>query len=329
MRRAATIPLYALTLALLIATAPLWIAAAASVDLVRRSRWALVRTLLVFTVYFGFEIAGLTAALALWLGGRASDPVAHSRLQRWWVSGIFEASRRIFGAELVVEGAESWRPGPVLLVLRHASVADTLLPGRLVDLQLRYVLKRELLLDPCLDVVGHRLPNAFVQRGSADTASDLTAIVRLVAALGPTDGVVLFPEGTRFSSERRARAIAKLEAAQSDELDRARALKRVLPPRTAGLFAILDHAPGLDVVFCAHVGLDSTRTLGDLSRGALVGRRLQVKMWRVSAAQIPREPPQRTAWLYDQWTAIDRWILARSDPGQDDADPASVLSPGP
>ena len=47
--------------------------------------------------------------------------------------------------------------------------------------RLRYVLKRELLWDPCLDIVGHRLPNAFVRRGSRDTAGDVAAVRGLMA----------------------------------------------------------------------------------------------------------------------------------------------------
>jgi hypothetical protein len=56
-------------------------------------------------------------------------------------------------------------------MLRHASIGDTLLASALVGrphgiFWLRYVLKRELLWDPCLDVVGNRLPHVFVDRAS-------------------------------------------------------------------------------------------------------------------------------------------------------------------
>ena len=36
--------------------------------------------------------------------------------------------------------------------------------SRRYHLRLRYVLKRELLWDPCLDIVGQRVPNIFVDR---------------------------------------------------------------------------------------------------------------------------------------------------------------------
>ena len=67
-------------------------------------------------------------------------------------------------------------PAPILVVSRHASLIDTLLPGRYVTqpfgIRLRYVLKSELLVDPALDIAGNRLPNVFVDRGG-DTDREL------------------------------------------------------------------------------------------------------------------------------------------------------------
>ena len=45
--------------------------------------------------------------------------------------------------------------------------------AREARIRLRYVLKHELRWDPCLDIVGWRLPNAFVRRGAQDTAGDV------------------------------------------------------------------------------------------------------------------------------------------------------------
>ena len=44
------------------------------------------------------------------------------------------------------------------------------------QVRLRYVLKRELLLDPCLDIVGNRLPNCFVARSGADAQADIDKV---------------------------------------------------------------------------------------------------------------------------------------------------------
>src|SRR4030095_7187674 len=80
---------------------------------------------------------------------------------------------------------------------------DTLLPAVFASdphrLRLGNVMKRELLWDPCLDVVGQRTRNAFVRRGSAERDKELALLRQLAAAAGEKDGVLLFPEGTRFS----------------------------------------------------------------------------------------------------------------------------------
>ncbi|MDC0708578.1 hypothetical protein POL68_08865 [Stigmatella sp. ncwal1] len=47
--------------------------------------------------------------------------------------------------------------------------------------QLKYVLKRELLWDPCLDVVGRRLPNVFVERSGDRGKAEIEAVATLVA----------------------------------------------------------------------------------------------------------------------------------------------------
>ena len=156
---------------------PLLLAAALAVDLARGGRLALAR------------LVTLRARCTCWRRSPASRPA--SRL--WLAFGPwpgadrarFEAlelpprsargrarcwprSRRIFALRLVVEDAGAAAGGPLLVFARHASLADVLLPAVLVAdrerLRLRWVLKRELLVDPCLDVVGGRLPNVFVDR---------------------------------------------------------------------------------------------------------------------------------------------------------------------
>ena len=55
------------------------------------------------------------------------------------------------------------------MLCRHASLADSLVSAWVITsvagMNPRYVLKRELLVDPCLDIVGNRLPNHFLDRG--------------------------------------------------------------------------------------------------------------------------------------------------------------------
>lgn len=176
----------------------------------RGTSFALARAVLVVSWYLWMEALGVLAAGALWLArpwlGAERFERASFRLQCRWASALFGGARRLLGMRVETSGEEALGPGPILLLLRHASVADTLLPAALVSSRtgrrLRYVMKRELLWDPCLDVVGQRLPNAFVRRGTGDAAE--TARVRELARdLGPDEGVLLYPEGTRWTPARR------------------------------------------------------------------------------------------------------------------------------
>ena len=66
----------------------------------------------------------------------------------------------------------------------------------------------------------------------------------------------------------------------------------------------------MDVVFFAHVGFDGYEYISDIWGGGLVGATIRMKLWRVPAAEIPREDGERamTEWLYGQWMEVDRWV---------------------
>ena len=339
-RRAAALSLYASAWLLFVVTLPLALPLAAAVDLARGGRrWATVRCWAFLLLYLSCELAGVVAAAALWLGhrlafgrGRRQTPAArltglpdaylraNFRLQRWWARTLFAGASRIFAMRTTIEGDEAVRRGPFLLLLRHASIGDTVLPAVYVsdrhDLMLRYVMKRELLWDPCLDIVGNRLPNYFVQRGSGESEREVEAVQRLLDHLGPDDGVLIYPEGTRVSPAKRARALERLRGvAPPALLAIAEQLRHTLPPRLGGTLGLLERNPGLDAVFCAHTGFEGAATFGSLLDGALIDRHVRVAFWRVPFAQIPTEPAARAEWLYHQWLRIDDWIAAaRGEP---------------
>jgi len=313
LRRALTIPGYLLAWLAAFAAAPFALPLLGLIDLASGGRLALARLALFALVFLSFELLGLAGCLALWLGGRGPRwRAAHEALQQRWATGLFRWASRLFRLTLEVEGAEHVRPGPAVVLIRHASLADTLLPAVVLGargLRLRYVLKHELLLDPCLDVVGQRLPNAFVRRGSGESAREVAAIETLGRDLGPDEGVLIYPEGTRFTPEKRRRAIARVEASGRPELaERARALERVLPPRSAGPLALLAASGDADVLVFAHSGLDGLATLGDLARVGARGRRIRVKLWRVARAALPEGRDARVVWLWDEWRRVDAWL---------------------
>jgi 1-acyl-sn-glycerol-3-phosphate acyltransferase len=321
-RRAVSIPGYALAFALIAALLPLLLPLAAVADAVRRSRFAAVRFLLMLVVVLGCELLGLAAAFGLWLGRSAATEAGldrHHALQWWWAGTLFGAARRLFSLDVEVEGAEAAAPGPILLLVRHASTADTLIPAVFVSsrhrMRLRYVLKRELLWDPCLDIVGQRLPNVFVRRGSGDTAAEVASVQRLLDGLGERDGILLFPEGTRFTPRKREQILERLEAGGPPELaTRARALEHVLPPRLGGILGLLERNEAADLVFCAHVGFEGVRRLADLGNGVLVGRRIRVAFWRRPWKEVPAGREERVAWLLDEWQRVDRWVGQNQEP---------------
>lgn len=309
-RRAWTIPLYVGGFGVAVALAPLALLAALL------GGGAIARLALFAAVFLGYEMAGLGSALWLWVTGRAGDEAAHARLQRWWACGLFRAAARIFALELEIEGDDAAEPGPLVVFVRHASLADTLLPEVVLadrhGLRLRYVLKRELLLEPCIDVVGQRLRCAFIRRGSGESERELAAIAALAEDLGPGDGALIYPEGTRFTPEKLARARARIAASgQAERVTRASALRHVLPPRTAGPLALLAAAPAADVLWLAHTGLEGLATLRDVLSGGIVGRRIQVKLWRTPRSVIPRERAAAVGWLDGEWARVDAWIDAR------------------
>jgi 1-acyl-sn-glycerol-3-phosphate acyltransferase len=317
-RRALTLPGYATAAALLLASLPVALPALALLDLAQRNHLAHARTLLVAVHYLLCELAGLAASGLLWIAtvlsgaARARSVAWHHALQAAWAGALFGGIRRLFGLRLAVEG-DAPGPGPLLVFMRHASIADTLLPALLLSrrhgLRLRYVMKRELLFDPCLDVVGNRLPNVFVRRESEQSAREIAAVEALARGLGPGEGVLIYPEGTRFSPERRERRLERIAASgNTARLERARRLRHVLPPRTGGPLALLDAAPDADVLVVAHVGLEGVTHFRSAWRGDLIGRHIRVAFWRIPRASIPDGHEPRVGWLFDVWERVDAWI---------------------
>ena len=336
-RRAVTIPLYVLLFVLGLGLLPLAVALAAAVDAYRDSRWALSRCALFFVFYLGCEVIGIAAATALWVARVAIDRSTYLtwnfRLQCWWARTLFAGAERLFGLRLQVKGLEQLKTGPILLLVRHASVGDTVLPAVLVSsrqgIRLRYVMKRELLWDPCLDIVGNRLPNYFIRRGSGDSAREIAAVRRLADGLGPDEGVFISPEGTRFTPERQRRALDRIRRdGDADLLSRAEQLRHVLPPRRGGTTALLEAETGADVVFCVHFGFDGVRAFQDLLGGELIDRTIEVEFWRVPASSIPEDRGARIGWLYDQWSRVDEWVGRRVGASEIDAPTRSAAPHG-
>jgi hypothetical protein len=130
----------------------------------------------------------------------------------------------------------------------------------------------------------------------------------LAHGLGTEDGVLIYPEGTRFTSKHRARAIARIAERDPVLAARAERLEHLLPPRLGGVGALLDGAPDADVVVVAHHGFEGLQRISDIWRGGLVGLAVRVRMTRVPRAIVPETEPARMDWLYDLWQDVDDWL---------------------
>ncbi len=322
-RRAISLPAYALLGALTAVTLPLWVLGGLAADVLTGKARLLPRTraLAFFALYLGCELVGVAAAAGLWLVtlggwtvGRPRYVDLNAALQRRWTAALFGGATRLFSMRVEVEGLELARTGPLLLFVRHSSTADTVLAAALVAnpnrLLLRYVLKQELLWDPCLDIVGRRLPNAFIDRTSPRSQGEIDAIARLAGDLDPRSAVLIYPEGTRFSLEKRLAAVETLRAKGKGELaEVAAGYRNVLPPRVGGPLALLDAAPGVDLLLVEHTGFEGAASFADFWRGTLVGKTLRVRLRRIPATEIPEAGRDR--WLFERWSEVDRWISAQ------------------
>ena len=309
-RRIVTIPGLLVAAVLLIALIPAWLPVSLVVDLVlRRFRFPLARLLAFALCWTWLEVAGVTAAFLLWSAGLGRNAGLHYSLQRWWASNVLAALGVTCGIRIETADAEVFTPSPTVLFVRHASLADSLVSAYVITkvarLHPHYVLKRELQYDPCLDVVGHRIPNYFLDRQARDSAPELRALERLGAGLGEGDVGVIFPEGTRANDRKRAAALVKIAERDPARSAKLSTLEYLLPPRSAGAAAMMRGAPTADLVIAWHVGFEGLDTFAGVLT-AISRRREPV---RFVARRVPRSlVPSGDAfahWLDDQWLRMD------------------------
>lgn len=332
-RRLIVIPAFLVAIVWLVALMPLWAIAAAFASRFVPGRWRVLRIFWFLVVYVVLEFVVLVALFALWVAsgfGRSmrspASQARHYALMGWFLRRAVGSARRTFGLTFQVDGADHDGPvpaevpdtppvvegRPVLVFSRHAGPGDSIL---LVDGVLngagrnpRIVLKDFLQLDPAIDVVLNRVPTRFVPSGGRAGEAVVEAIADLAGTAGPDDALVLFPEGGNFSAARRDAAIEKLSSIGRDDLAaRAVELANLLPPKPTGALAAIAAAPGADVVFVGHHGLERLSSLADVWRGLPMDFAIRVRLWRVPFEEIP-PPDEREIWLYDQWEVIDTWV---------------------
>jgi 1-acyl-sn-glycerol-3-phosphate acyltransferase len=296
---------------------------AAGVDFVlwmrRRKHWVGVRLVAMAWWFLFGEMQALLGLSAIWLLTGGPFGQGSLRRSRWlyglrihWAGSHLGGIRVLFGLRFEVEGLDQAGPGPVLIMMRHASIIDNMLPDAIAasehGLGLRYVIKRELQALPTIDIGGRWVPTYYVRRASADAAAEIAALRTLARNMGRDEGILIYPEGTRHTPAKLARAQEIIAERQPELAPLAAGIHNLLPPRLGGPLALIDEAPDLDVVFCGHVGFDGFQHVSDVWAGKLVGTTIRVRFWRHAADSIPVSEADRAEWLYERWQELDDWV---------------------
>ena len=316
------------------ALSPLGLLVAGIIDLVRRRRLATLRLWAFVGAYFWGEVLGLLglgfAFIASGFGLSPSRLEANAyAAQDAWVGALWRITCRLYDLKLELELPPKLKKGPFIVLVRHTSLLDTMIPtmylARRYGLRLRYVLKRELVWDPCLDVGGHWMPNHWVDRSGTSRKRELSALRALCSNLDPHMGVLLYPEGTRFSNVRRKEALARLASRDKELHGLAMRCHHTLPPRPSGTLAVLNGAANADILVCKHAGLLGLGSFKDLWDGTLVGQKIHVRVDRISRKDVPREPEKMVRWLFDTWASVDAWVSTREESPHRRRPPTSSL----
>jgi 1-acyl-sn-glycerol-3-phosphate acyltransferase len=321
-RRPITVTVWLVMSVVCLALSPLLLSLAALVSAVTGRPQAVMFARLVVT-YFALEFSTLIACATLWVAsggglliGTQRFQQLHYRLLRWFVHGF--AQRCLASLDIRVpaeEPTEATRAlesdGPLLFFSRHAGPGDTiLLIDRLLtrfDRLPSVVFKQSVAWDPCVDVIGHRLPHAVLDTSEKEECE--ARIEEVAAGLGRRGVLVLFPEGGNFTPERRRRAIRKLwRTGRQTEAAKAERMSHVLPPRPTGALAALRGNPKADVIFGAHSGLGLAAFPSEIWREPPLGKTFHTRMWFSPAAERPLDPDAQVAWIYDWWKRLDKWI---------------------
>ena len=326
-RRPLTITVWVVVSALGLLLSPLVVGIGAlAAAIIRRPQPLLLARFLI--AYFARELSMLVACGALWLAtgcglrirSRRSQRL-HNHLLRWFVHGLAARAVELLRIEVRPDPTEEAqaaleRDRPLLYFSRHAGPGDTVF---IVDLLLeRYrripsvVFKQTLVIDPCVDLIAHRLPHAVLDTSDREECAE--RIAEVASGLRPRGVLLLFPEGGNFTPERRRHALRKLW--RRDRRREARAAERmqhVLPPHPTGALAALEGNPDADVIFGAHTGLGLAAFPSEIWRHTPIGRTLKTRMWFVPATERPRDPEQAVSWLYGWWKKLDEWVESQGE----------------
>ena len=319
LRRPISITLISATFFVVVVLTPVVLPILAVADLVsgapmRRSRIWLLYLSILFNEGLGTWIA---LAMTVFHLGRLDRPSVQERFHRlmlWW-GGRHIRSLRQFAGVRWVENPEEVARANAIVLSRHASHVDALLPVLLFGIvgghHLRYTLKDDLQWAPAMDIVGNLLPHVFVDRSPAPDSPVTDRIRALAGGVDDDTVTVIFPEGTFYTPERLDRAAARLARTRPDLEAHVRSLQYLLPPRPAGTRALMEGAPSADLVLVAHEGMESFGDLAAIRANIPLRDAVRVRLWRIDRNDVPDDEDDFDTWLMDRWIEMDRWIQQR------------------
>ncbi|HNK44381.1 MAG TPA: 1-acyl-sn-glycerol-3-phosphate acyltransferase [Pseudomonadota bacterium] len=322
-RRLVTIPLFYLVGTLIVVLLPLLALAGLVTAAFERHPFARLRFIFFLAGYFGGEMLFLFLLFLQWVfllgflpGSQVRLAHAAESLSNAWGRVLYQLGVWSFDLRLSFDGLEQLeKPGPLLVLLRHASLGDTPLAptylGSRYGFRLRYIVKRELINDPVFDVIGGRLGSCFVRRGSKNSGREIESVCAQLEHLSPRDAVILYPEGTRYTDAKRLQVMAKLERDNPALYARVSQLSHVMPPQLGGAVELLCRNPSADVLIVEHVGYEVAATFGDLVDGRALHQRIEVRFRRIPFAEVPKDREEIISWLLEQWTQMDQWVGQR------------------
>jgi 1-acyl-sn-glycerol-3-phosphate acyltransferase len=307
-RRIISLSVLAVVTAAVVVTAPMLLLIGIGLSLLPQFR-SLPHAMLFAFGFLYFECLGVVRLAWAWLCHRHRPDYLqrNQHIQYWWAGGLLRLGVKIYNLDIQISGAQAIEGPSALLIARHTSIGDTVLPMLYFAEHrgegLRYILKQELTIMPCLDIAGHRLPNLFVDRSGIDTEAELRAVRKLTEEASDQESVLIYPEGTRFTPAKQQRLM--------DTKPQLRAqLQRwpdLLPPKLGGVSAMLGANPGKDVVFLAHTGFEGSASLHDLVNGSWRHQQVRLHFWRVAYADIPAD---HQAFIFSNWDTMQKLVAA-------------------
>lgn len=316
-RRAISIPLALSMAPLMVVFSPIVFALFLLIDLFTAPRRLPMTRLGAMAMAFAFHE---WLAIGLYLRARTHPAEEQFEFMRQamgtWTSSLLRWLGITLGARVDWGDLDTMPTGHPLIIARHASNVDAIIPAVLFAKFLKrpahHVLKNQLRWAASMDLFGPPLGNYFITRGK-DTSAELKQLERLTAILRPEGSLVIFPEGTFSTAEKRKKIRASLERkGEAEAVALTDELEALLPPKPAGVLTLLHARPDVVPMVLAHRGLDNVASFKGLWSSVPLRDPIVVRWW--PTAPPPSEPNARIRWLQDEWRRADKWVRS-SDPG--------------